>query len=288
MGVQDVEAQPLLATGIPALVHAEPVKVAPARRFKGSWFHVFGPSCDGHDVAACALAWKFPCLAFGLNSQRGLRMNFWVEAIKFVLLFAFVGLVLHVGCCLAMMVACGPPPMDGPAGPGMMHGMTGSGQMMDSGSMGPGKGMMEGGRMLRGDGLMGRPFEAADDRDAFALPRPFGDDGLEGPDFDAECVMAAAPGLVAVAALAVATFVMVTYWAARRREALRQRFGVEGSFANDFLLWTACAPCALAQETRTLMHNNVHGGLWHGELLGQQQVVVVAPQPQVVVTGQKA
>lgn len=71
-----------------------------------------------------------------------------------------------------------------------------------------------------------------------------------------------------------------------RRTALRERFGIEGTRAQDCALWTFCAPCSLAQETRTLMHNNVAEGLWHGPLMqrhGAYNAVYGTPAPALVV-----
>eukprot|EP00803_Ostreobium_quekettii_P009072 evm.model.scf_175.6 EVM.evm.TU.scf_175.6 scf_175:125850-128317(-) len=52
----------------------------------------------------------------------------------------------------------------------------------------------------------------------------------------------------------------------------RRKFSIEGpgcffqktAVFEDVLAWTFCACCALCQETRTLVHNNVKRGVWHG------------------------
>lgn len=50
----------------------------------------------------------------------------------------------------------------------------------------------------------------------------------------------------------------------RNRSLLREKFGLPGGSVTDLLLWVFCAPCALCQETRTMMANNVQNGMWHG------------------------
>lgn len=92
------------------------------------------------------------------------------------------------------------------------------------------------------------------------------------PMLTEECMLEAGPRLCALAALGITVLAYTMYWASLRRTALRERFGIAGSRTEDCAVWACCAPCALAQETRTLMHNNVTEGLWHGPLL--------APQPQ--------
>lgn len=54
---------------------------------------------------------------------------------------------------------------------------------------------------------------------------------------------------------------LVGYGAYRRKQ-LRERFGIPGHFATDLVLWMFCMNCALAQETRTMMHHHVENGVW--------------------------
>jgi Cys-rich protein (TIGR01571 family) len=89
-----------------------------------------------------------------------------------------------------------------------------------------------------------------------------------------------APAVIAIAALGLTLFVYVTLFFARRRTALRETFGIDGTPKEDCLLYAFCAPCALAQETRTLMHEQVHGGVWYGALPGVVAAPVAAPVPQ--------
>ncbi|MEW5302254.1 MAG: hypothetical protein WDW36_005056 [Sanguina aurantia] len=72
-------------------------------------------------------------------------------------------------------------------------------------------------------------------------------------------------GAAAVAAILILTWSVVMHLA-RSRQEMRTRFGIPGTFVGDLALWTFCAPCALAQETRTLMHANVSEGMWHGAI----------------------
>mmetsp|Transcript_11769 Transcript_11769/g.32076 ORF Transcript_11769/g.32076 Transcript_11769/m.32076 type:complete len:230 (+) Transcript_11769:119-808(+) len=53
-------------------------------------------------------------------------------------------------------------------------------------------------------------------------------------------------------------------WMASRRGMLRSRFNIKGTQCSDRCLWLCCPSCALCQETRTLMHNRVEEGVWHG------------------------
>lgn len=83
-----------------------------------------------------------------------------------------------------------------------------------------------------------------------------------------ECQARIAPAFLALAALILAMCVSLALVLARRRTAMREQFGIEGSAKKDCLLYFFCTPCALAQETRTLMHENVHEGVWYGPLPG--------------------
>jgi Cys-rich protein (TIGR01571 family) len=79
-----------------------------------------------------------------------------------------------------------------------------------------------------------------------------------------ECKPMVALSMSIVFTLAVVTVLLVAVYFAKRRAAIRAAFGIDGSLKEDVLLWTCCAPCALAQETRTLMHAHVHEGIWYG------------------------
>eukprot|EP00884_Botryococcus_braunii_P000873 jgi/Botrbrau1/10787/Bobra.0119s0013.1 len=70
---------------------------------------------------------------------------------------------------------------------------------------------------------------------------------------------ATATGLVDFAA-----FLLGVYFLARRRSQLREKFGIAGSLFKDFCLYCWCLQCAICQEYRTMLHNNVRGGIWHG------------------------
>ncbi|KAJ9520231.1 hypothetical protein QJQ45_030187 [Haematococcus lacustris] len=113
--------------------------------------------------------------------------------------------------------------------------------------------------------------------------RPRGPGGWDAPlpptpEEVEQCMDAVAPAALSVSIMMVLGLVVLITYAARRRTMMRERFGIPGSSRADCCLWTWCAPCALAQETRTMMHNNVEEGLW----LGPHQVVYTAPAQQEV------
>jgi Cys-rich protein (TIGR01571 family) len=57
-------------------------------------------------------------------------------------------------------------------------------------------------------------------------------------------------------------------YAGWRRIQMRRRFGLPGDDVRDYTTWMLCPACALCQETRTLAHNRVDGGVWHGPAQG--------------------
>jgi Cys-rich protein (TIGR01571 family) len=69
-------------------------------------------------------------------------------------------------------------------------------------------------------------------------------------------------------------------YAGYRRIQMRRRFGLPGDDLRDYLSWLCCAPCSVAQETRTLAANQVAQGVWHGAG-APQATQVTAPHPQV-------
>jgi len=112
------------------------------------------------------------------------------------------------------------------------------------------------------------------------------EDGPDGPHgIPKECIARVAPAYIALAGLVLALFVYAAVFLARRRTAIRERYGIDGTRREDCLLYTFCAPCALAQETRTLMHEQVHDGIWYGALPGVAPASVPAavPLPQKMV-----
>jgi Cys-rich protein (TIGR01571 family) len=98
----------------------------------------------------------------------------------------------------------------------------------------------------------------------------------ENPKKLKKCAYKIAPWASITIAVGLAVFVYGTYFAALRRQMLRERFGIEGRFSRDWLLWAFCGPCALTQETRTLMYNHVEEGLWHGPLSAPAPVAPMA------------
>jgi Cys-rich protein (TIGR01571 family) len=53
-------------------------------------------------------------------------------------------------------------------------------------------------------------------------------------------------------------------YAGWRRIQLRRRFGLPGDDVRDYTAWVLCPLCAVCQEARTLEHNRVVEGVWHG------------------------
>ncbi len=87
--------------------------------------------------------------------------------------------------------------------------------------------------------------------------------------------------LVLIAALAIPISVGAVY-AGRRRTQMRKAFGIPGSSVGDCCLWCWCGPCALAQETRTLWHNNVKDGVCRGPVRTLGAALSEYTPPEVV------
>jgi len=235
----DVESQPLLPA--PASAPSDNVcKVVP-RNWRGSWWNIFG-ECTPSDITALVLTVKTPCIAWGWNQNRTLGFSFLREILRFVGLTVGLGVGIHLACCVTMMMLCPQalPPHPGRDGPGPKPHGPKHGGPADSGP----------------------------------------EDGVhEPPEIPEECLARLTPAFIAVAAISIALFICIALFFARRRSAIRARFGIEGSVKEDQLLYVFCAPCALTQETRTLMHEQVHEGVWYGALPG-----VVAPTAQMMAT----
>lgn len=67
-----------------------------------------------------------------------------------------------------------------------------------------------------------------------------------------------------VSACVFAVALGVFFLGCTNRGALREKFQLPGDACTDCCMWFFCAPCALCQETRTLMDNNVEDGVWMG------------------------
>lgn len=384
----DPEKAPLLSPSI-----GVPVATKEPRQFKGRWWHVlgdFGPA----DVSATCLAWNAPWVAYGWNTQRGLGLSWWKEALKLMLLTCGVFALVRLLLVLLVETQCpgvphGPhPPMHhhrhgGPWGH-VMHprhadggplpipadatkpfdpsakatataAATTDASTQTSAAQDPTKPLPDHGphradhpdhdddddhhdhdhhkhhkehehhehhehggfwadlfdhhhrheeekhRDVADKALATSATNTADaatstsddiiDADG---ARDFDDDADEDEDDDdfdfdkltpeqrealQRCAVRVGPWAVLLFSVALSAALYATYLAALRRRMMRERFGIDGSFKHDLLLWGCCAPCALAQETRTLMFNNVEEGLWHGPL---QQVVVAAAAPHQV------
>ncbi|XP_024401717.1 uncharacterized protein [Physcomitrium patens] len=81
----------------------------------------------------------------------------------------------------------------------------------------------------------------------------------------------------------VSLFLVIAMYAGHYRARIRRRFNIIGSEGDDtvstiddHLNHLMCGCCSLCQEARTLKHNNVHNGVWHGRgdilVIGSQVV----------------
>ncbi|GAX80538.1 hypothetical protein CEUSTIGMA_g7976.t1 [Chlamydomonas eustigma] len=233
----DLESQPFLPVPAAALLDSG-CKVAP-RKWRGTWWNIFG-ECTPSDVTALVLAVKMPCIAWGWNQNRTLGFSFLKEILRFIGLTVGLGVGIHLSCCATMMMLCPQalPPHPEDDGP----------HPNPHGPKHGGPASIESGDKKHGP-----------------------------PEIPEECLARLTPAFIAVAAASIALFICVALFFARRRSAIRERFGIEGSTKEDQLLYVFCAPCALTQETRTLMHEQVHEGVWYGALPG-----VVSPTTQIM------
>lgn len=248
MGALD-ESQPLMkpeVVGVPA----DP-KAGLPRSWRFPLWRVVGDGSTEDVVAGC-MAWQLPLVAFGWNMKRSLQVCFWRELLKIVLVLVGAYLVLTIAAH-ALVYSCAgwpEPPAD------RMHG--------------------------HGDPMHSDPMNAnsADP----SSPRG-GDEHGHDPciltmvhDLPAECRDNVIGGLAGIFVVAIAVVVTAVVYAARRRQQIREQFGIEGTFKGDLLSWLFCSVCALAQETRTLMVNQVHEGVWHGPMVNNANSVPAAQQ----------
>jgi Cys-rich protein (TIGR01571 family) len=71
-----------------------------------------------------------------------------------------------------------------------------------------------------------------------------------------QCFAAVFPAAVTCALISTLGIAAVIIMASRRRIAIRERYGIDGTPMGDLCLWAWCAPCALAQVGWPL---HVHG-----------------------------
>lgn len=71
-----------------------------------------------------------------------------------------------------------------------------------------------------------------------------------------QCFAAVFPAAVACAIISTVGIAAVIYMASRRRTAIRERYGIDGTPMGDLCLWTWCAPCALAQVRPVLSEDS--------------------------------
>lgn len=269
----DLEKAPLIAP--PSGAVKEP------RQFKGPWYCLFG-DCGGNDVAACCLATNAPHVAFGWNGARAHGLSWWKEALKLILLTCGSFVLVRVIFTVMLLNNCST--LDAARNDGAYNNMAvthynnempvydtvvntdGSWSIADATSTSVDANSGNGGPMIYGEDT------------GFNAHRPENHD-LEqllvnmNPEDVQACILQTflTPWAALLVAFAVACIVYASYFAAMRRKNMREKFGIESTFCSDWLLWLMCAPCAVTQETRTLMHNHVEEGLWHGPLQAPAQ-----------------
>lgn len=192
-----------------------------------------------------------------MNESRAHGTSFLKELVRITLFTVGIFTGLHVLECLMMVTLCPeamPPPNHPHPHHDPFHHRRSLSEFAD-----------DEGNVNHGHGPFRGPDNTDDDDDHHGLPH--------------ECEARLLPASLALIALALALFITLALYLARRRTALRERFGLEGSVRGDRCLYFFCTPCALAQETRTLMHEQVHEGVWYGALPG------VAPPPPVHAVG---
>nr|BAE53693.1 CW80Cd404 protein [Chlamydomonas sp. W80] len=256
----DAEKQSLLATGVPAHAAGDAPKVAP-REWRHRWYAILG-DCSAPDVVSCLLAWKLPFVAWAWNQNRALGMSFWRELLRFAVIVVGFVVATHVAYCGVMMAMC-PEIHD-----------------RDGASVDGGPGMMRKLLHMHQHHSHHHDDDSTDDSTDSHDHGMWGEDGPHG--IPRECVARVAPAYVAITGVFLALAVYMTLFFARRRTALRERYGIAGTAREDCLLYAFCTPCALAQETRTLIHEQVHDGIWYGALPGvaPPAATVAAPAPQ--------
>jgi len=257
------EKQPLLAPTLQQPLPLSPspyVHEAPIRSFRGPWWHVFG-ACEGHDCVAFCLAFKTPCIAWSWNQSRALGLSFLRELTRFILITAAISVGIQGLCCLMVALICGPPPH-----PENDQGMDDTAALSASNS---------GNRRFL---LHWQDHEHEREEGEDHHPR-------HPPHLTEECAARVGPGMTIVFALGLALVISFLLFLARRRTALRAKFNIQGTACEDKALYLLCTPCALAQETRTLMHENVHQGVWYGAhpMIPAPQPVIGVPMPQKMV-----
>lgn len=192
--------------------------------------------CGVNGWSSCVFSYCVPCLAFGHNMKKALRLSFLAQAAIFALFF-FSGKSLYLWSSQAVVDSCPPLPEHA------HHGHHGH------------------------DHSLHHPNPMVADLPISAMPGSFNATSSEHaphpPHMTPECQQALflMNGMFFLAV--VLAFVGVLY-AARRRTQMREKFGIAGTQMSDLCSWLWCPLCSLCQETRTLWSNNVHEGVWYG------------------------
>lgn len=200
----------------------------------GHLLHCCG-SCNDQGWGSCLLSYFLPCVAFGQNASRALSLSMVAQALLFG--FYFYGMKsLYFMSSFWVAGACpdrseGHHHHGGPKGP--------------KGPKGP-------------DSFLSGPMASAG-LDMSALP-----DAPMPPPPSEECQRAMMTMTLFYVIMSFTVIAGLVYFA-RRRTAIRERFGIAGSRLGDFLSWMCCPLCSLCQEHRTLASNNVEGGHWFGK-----------------------
>jgi Cys-rich protein (TIGR01571 family) len=105
--------------------------------------------------------------------------------------------------------------------------------------------------------------------------------------FIALFILRTRPGAaVAIQCAGLVTWALLVYVATSRRQKMKRDFNIvdstPGSFMGDCMYWYFCCCFMLAQETRTLVQNQVEDGDWRGP--AQEDVeAAAAPQDQIMI-----
>lgn len=240
----DVEAAALLPVLAPSTKNT--------RMWRGHWSAVWGlwGNLGPMDLVAAILAVHFPYIASAWNNHRALERNFLREIFKWIN-FLFALFLLGLLSQSLSLSTCGAPAgspaehherMTWPTAPllGVIFSVRNifTSHLADT--------------LSDVDSVINHDTSA---KHGLADHIPF----VQLPQWMAcHDLLVATAALVAILVLCIG---MVVAMATSRTE-IRNRFGIPGTFSNDLALWIFCAPCALAQETRTLMAANVVEGMW--------------------------
>lgn len=294
----------------PTYVEAAEVQ-APAASWHGNLLSCCGPSCG--DWGWCCLSSCLPSVAFGMNMRRAFKLNLFLQAVVFILLFGGISRIVNT----SVEAAC-PMFKEDPNAPAKPSSET----VVHSEGHDPEVAVA----FVEVDAELVTSEPEASEAEAEEQPNTFfaalleavsplvdgktrdgaveelnkqgraakknnrkaGDKHDEEPghgfaplDKDGnpmvvneECAPWHLLSLVGVLAVGAGTV-----YAASRRTQIRELLGIEGSPVGDLCAWLWCAGCALCQETRTLAHHRVVDGVVHGP---HDPAAAAAVAPQMV------